>query len=1289
MSKLPSPDDHFPVACKPSAFINDLDPPIYSNPILDVVGADRGLGLRHVDPYLLVTLSRWTGLQEGDTYEYYHGSRTVALASDFVRPGETGNSFFRLAIEQERVPQDSSFPVFVRVVRNGPGTSRTSDDLTVFVKETRPGLDEQPGLGYHNRLLLSLPADLAMPGAVLTPERAALGVLITLDYPGKRVRDKVSLYWDTIAQVVVFELDEDHASGAKPIEVTVPPNTIGTGSGLIPIRYQVFDEVQNRSGHVEHFSQAVHVQAELDPNLLERAYFQINFVDATSVNYDEDAGSNFRIEVVAPRRLPNGSSTPTNARVLVTLSGTVDGVPVLTQDLPDAAANPGRSSFFNVDDDIIKQLIKGTMVITWRLEFPLGTVLASSQSLTILISGTIASMPAVTVRQADAGLVDPNEPFITIDYPNPAYSPYDPNNLVTLRMEALLPGGGIVEYEQPHLAGAPPPPTRFRTVTQANFARFVGLGDVRIFYKVNDGLMRILGAGTEAIRESDSTFVQFGPRLAEMPRPEIDRVDEDDNLDPNDLFGQLDITLPYDRTNPDDIFEWRLIGTAADGSTSDRIVLNRATAGSPVSFSLDRHYADTNQGGIIRLSYSLIPANGGRTLRSEILEVTVGKAVGDLPRPEVLEASKAPDQLAPEAATAGATIRVTFPQMLPSDRIRACWTGIPDIGSHCETKDGDIRKTVDFTVPPEVVGANIAPFGQQVTVQYFLIRSGREKASPILDLLLLNLTTLPIPTIEGIGDAPLLDLSRLNGTERTAINTWHFIHKDERIWMEYRGTYATDPESEFFEATYTNNLVTPDGVNNGILPPTPVDELRKLKDGSTLTISFWVSFDRSSNKANAVLFRQRTYIIQALPGVLPHPFINGTTDTGPNVAVDPLPLEHNTTVTVRYTGMSGRDFITLVWTFADGSSHSVGLPGLDGGTVVFNLTADKVLHRSVYSTVCLKYSVARTGVPDPIPSQVQTVWVNAIPVEDLPQPLINNVIDGGTLDLGSFTGDAKGSVSKWPLSDKDQLTWMVLSAEGIEDLPVFEAKAISATEAANGLKDQAVLRSWLARVLNNSQITVSFWVAYNRINDKSRAVEFPTTTYSIAYEPLSIDTSTLVLNGWHFNSTGANQIADFPGAAFARQPKGGVAPYYYSIQPQSYPAAVIDNSGNVRSRRNGSTRVTVSDSAGAQVSYPVTVSNCWDLYILAGDVYPFGHHNFLERVQLPYEQIPESRWSSIYTAYGRVPIRWNGDTQLAWITSVVEGGRSKSYNGNTGATQSVSVNENIRHALCVVPSQAS
>ena len=865
MSKEPAVQSHLPVCCQRSTRVNDLEPPIFSNPVLGVVGADIGLGARHLQPYLLVTLSRWTGLGVGDTFEIYAVDDVIPLASDFVRPGEQTNNFFRLVIEEERFPRGFIFPVFSRVVRNGSGTTSTSDDLTVFAKSERPGLDEQPSLGYHDKLRIFLPDDLAAPGAILTPERAALGVKLTIDYPGKRVRDRVYLYWDTILNLVIFELDDDHASGAKPIEVEVGPAIIGTSSGLIAIRYQVFDEVENRSGHVEHFSQAVNLQAELDPDLLERAYFQVNFVDATSVNYDEEAGSNFRVEVVTPRRLPDGSSTPAGARIVVTLNGTRGDGSSLQVELPDAVVNPGRSSFFSVDEDIIKQLIQGSMRITWRLEFPLGTVLATSQSLTILISGTIANMPAVNVVQALGGVVDPSEPFVTVEYPNPSFTPYDPGFLVTLCMEAYLPGGGIVSYEVSHIAGDPPPPTRFRTVSNAIFSRFIGLGPVRVFYKVDDGVIRLLGAGTQTVRESESTFVEFGPRLAEMPRPEIDRVDDQDNLDPRDLFGQLDITLPYLRTAVGDLFQWRLVGSAPTGSTNDEIRLSAATAGRPVLFSLDRHYADVNLGGTIRLSYSLIPANGSRALHSEVLEVTVGAAIGTLLRPEVLQAQKDPDKLQAEAALNGATVRVSTPQILPSDDIKMCFTGDDGVGTYCETKPGNTFKTVDFDVPAETVGANIQAGGRFITVQYWLIRGARHTPSPALNLELLP-PTFAQPVIQGQNGATL-NTGSLVGTERVMVNPWHFAHASQRVWLEYHGKKTDDPD--YMRVLLDGALLGEDGVTNGIDTAALVSELRALEDASELKIMFWVSFDRSADKTDAVMFPVRTYTVQHLAFIAP------------------------------------------------------------------------------------------------------------------------------------------------------------------------------------------------------------------------------------------------------------------------------------------------------------------------------------------------------------------------------------------------------------------------------------
>lgn len=860
MPKPPFVSSTLPVPNKP---LNDLDPPIFANPVFDVVGADIGLGRRHVEPYLLVTLSRWTSLSVGDTFEFYARDRVTPLASDFVKPGEQGQSFFRLAIEAERVPEDFVFPAYTRVLRNGSGTPSVSDEQTLLIKPDIPGGPEQPGLGYNDKLALSLPDDLSAPGAVLTPERAALGVVMTVDYPNKRVRDKVYLYWDTILQLVVLELDDDHASGAKPIEVFVGPEIIGTGSGLIAVRFQAFDEVGNRSGYVEHFSKSVYVQVELDSSLLERPYFQVNFDDRTDVNYDVEADSNFRVEVVTPRFLPDGTATPVGSRIVVTLDGTRADNSTVKTELPEAVANIGRSSFFNVDKDILKELIQGSMKITWRLEFPSGTLLATSQSLNVLINGTLAHMPAVTVLQAEAGLIDPDELYITIEYPD--YIPHHEDNLVTLRMETILPGGGVISYERSHLAGPLPPPIRFLTVTRANFERFIGQGDVRIFYCVDDGVIGLLDAGVQTIRESDSIIVRFGLRVADMPRPEIQGVDANDNLDPSDVIGQLEITLPYAMTRAGDRLEWRFIGTDPSGSTNGHILLNGATAGRAVSFFLDRRYADLNVDGVIRLSYSLIPADGGRPLHSEVLVVTVGRALGVLLRPEVLEAQRNPDRLQAEAALDGATIRVTTPQILPSDQIRACFTGGSGVATYCDTQNGNTFKTVDFDVPAETIGANITSGPRFISVQYWLIRGGR--ATPSLELVLQMLPpAFQEPVIQG-HSGTTLNTGSLVGTEEVMVNPWHFAHRLQRVWLEYLGE---NPDGSLYSRVLLNGeLVGPDGETGGISTPALVSELRGLKEGSTLEIGFWVSFDRDNDQSQALKFPLRTYTIERLVAVTP------------------------------------------------------------------------------------------------------------------------------------------------------------------------------------------------------------------------------------------------------------------------------------------------------------------------------------------------------------------------------------------------------------------------------------
>ncbi|MEN4947627.1 YncE family protein [Pseudomonas proteolytica] len=1089
-------------------FVEDLDTPYVANAVQPVVDADVGLGIRHLENFLYITFERWFSLNVGDVFKFYMGN--VEVWGE-ITTGKDAEPRYQLRISYDNVPTGFLYPCYGSVLRAGSSTESTSPKQTWFVKKTRPGgVDKDPGEPYHSELVVSLPADLQGPGAVLVPERADLGVVLTIErYPNIRVRDTIELYWN--GHLVLLRLDEDHASGAKPIEVQVEPEVLyrPNGSGLLTIRFRVVDEVLNYSGgpwmNAEQFqqqwSQSIRLESDLDPSLLERPYFLLNNLDITDVDFDTHSEGHFQVEVFVPTRLPDNSLIPAGTQIVVTLSG-VDavGTPITLQ-LPPFAVRINRSAFADVPNSFLKQLINGTLQIAYDLEFPLGNVLGTSRRLSVTIYGTLSTMPPVRIVEAEAGLVDPTLPYITVEFPE--YIPYDRNYSVTLRMEAMRPDGAVEFYEQVLLAGDPPPPTRFRIVFNSDFKRFENINDVSVFYRVDDGKVGALGANLLTVRESERLTVQFGTRVASMPPPLLQGVDEHDNLDPADVIGQAILTLPYVRTFSGDKFIWNWTGTGIGGSTSGEIELNNGTAGRPVAFPVSTSFINPNFNGEIRIRYSLVPADGSPVLSSEVLIISVGVALGDLPRPEVEEASRHPDQVTPEALTAGATIKVTFAQMQTGDRVRACWKGVDSIGSHCETQDGNSIKTLFYTVPPEVVASNIQPGGRIIQVQYFLLRGTREIPSPVLSLLLLPLTTLSIPTIEGIGESPMLDLSRLAGHERTMLNTWHFTHAAQRMWMEYHGEYADG--TPYFEATYTANLVTDDGVSQGILPPTPVDELRLLKDGSRLSIQFWVSFDRTSDKSNAVLFRIREHTIQALPGVLPHPFISGASGTGPDVTIaNPLSIENTMRVSVAYA-MAPTDRITLEMIFQSGTPYTVSLDGQAGGTVVFSLS-NAILARCVNSTVCVRYSVLRNG--QTIPSHLQTVTFGTIAAANLPRPLINNIANGGTLDLTAFTGNATASVAKWRLSAAKQRVWLTCSSAGVADLDVLDGVEISATEAANGLVNIPVQRNWLAALPTGSQLTVTCKVTFDGSPDKAQAVDFQSATYSVVSAPRIIKTIT-------------------------------------------------------------------------------------------------------------------------------------------------------------------------------------
>lgn len=235
---------------------------------------------------------------------------------------------------------------------------------------------------------------------------------------------------------------------------------------------------------------------------------------------------------------------------------------------------------------------------------------------------------------------------------------------------------------------------------------------------------------------------------------------------------------------------------------------------------------------------------------------------------------------------------------------------------------------------------------------------------------------------------------------------------------------------------------------------------------------------------------------------------------------------------------------------------------------------------SVGKKVTLRYIATINGVD--VDSFVQEVNVQVIQPSNLPQPLINNLASGGTLDLTTFTGNATASVAKWRLSATGQRVWLICSSAGVGDLYVLNGAAITATEAANGLVNKTVVRTWLAALSTGSQITVMCKVTFDGSTNEAQAVNFATTIYTMANtQKLEFSSVPAAINGtictadpgWPQRSKGyiPSQLTGV---------RGGIPPYTATSSDTSV-VTVSVNATTVRyyGSRLGNATVTISDSS--------------------------------------------------------------------------------------------------------------
>ena len=806
-----------------------------------------GLGIRQVVPKLTMLFERWTSWNLFDNYYLITDRDFLPLAGDSVL--STTLNRYPLHVPEENVPR-GKVCIYGRVERVGPGTPSQSPGQLIYIKTTRPGgvsKDPEPGLpGWHDGLTLHIegfPED-----TVINPGNISGGLWCVIhSYLHMRRNDLIDLRWDgvEITPQRVFQADVD----AGEVRVHIPKAKIEQGSlkGQVTIRYRVIDFVENISGGEKfQFSKPYHLRSELDPGLRDAPEFLVNGIVTLQVDFDKDHGSLFSVKARPDVVLPPNPDPP--HRVRVTLMATLEDGSRKTFVLDDVDDPNSGETITPVPAEIIFEIVGGSFNASYVWLTSTGQTLGESASIMIEVVGNPVRMPALAIEPMELGWIDPDSKVCKAHIPVD-YIPYARDWWETFVIEEVVAGAGGAYYEDGELAGEP---GGEREISNAVLQQFRGRSNVVAYYLVDDG---------NTLRKSLELGIQVGDRNPTMPAPRLERS-VGNNINPAHVIGpQVRLIFTHTGTQDKDILHYTILGSMPGGSLNGTININRATEGRELPLPVTRDIVDRNDGGTLTISYSLLRQGPHEeVLRSDILKLTVGAGLS-LERPIIRGASIFPDELNPLAALNGTQVIIRYP-MRDDENIFLDWSTADGIGSTTvPVKGSAASQEVEAPIPELIIAMGIREASHRINVQYRFQRDGVPNESEIVPLDLLTLTGLPNTYIEGIGDVPELQLSRLTAGARTLTPIWHFIHPDCVIWQDYWGTNIND--IEFHERTYAAERLGENGALFGLNRVAPVDQLRLLKDGSPLTIQNWVGLSGSFDKARAIPFPTKVYIVRA------------------------------------------------------------------------------------------------------------------------------------------------------------------------------------------------------------------------------------------------------------------------------------------------------------------------------------------------------------------------------------------------------------------------------------------
>ncbi|MGY2399767.1 hypothetical protein [Pseudomonas sp. SDO5271_S396] len=424
---------------------------------------------------------------------------------------------------------------------------------------------------------------------------------------------------------------------------------------------------------------------------------------------------------------------------------------------------------------------------------------------------------------------------------------------------------------------------------------------------------------------------------------------------------------------------------------------------------------------------SHIPANAHEIPRATA-NLRVGEPELNLLAPKLREAVYVEGQgyvLNPALTVDGAHVEVAYDGMKPGDHVCVKFSGTPGPGSPvlvCQDVQGGESKLV-FPVPASAISAN---FDESVDISY-TVRRDVLWPSPTSSVHVLKPTGLSgIEVDEQTGGKLCLNTFPGDATARVA--AWDYSAPGQTCWMWIDG--QREDGSAFHWDILVAAPVTPEWVNEGVSAALAREQLEKLADCLVFEIHFAVSFQGSTDLADAIAFRPLQLQMVQADLVLLAPSVREA--VGNQLTV--WNGKDGVTVRVEYDGMSAHHTIALCWEQAGVCLALAPKPGDPAqGFVDFAVAREAVIH-GIGKTVPIRYSVTsrcRQQTSRDLELDV------SIPVR-LPTPVVRQAT-AGVLDLRTFSTHADVSVAAWWFALAGQKVW--LSATGtLKDGSVYALK---------------------------------------------------------------------------------------------------------------------------------------------------------------------------------------------------------------------------------------------------------